>query len=284
MGIVKEEDMNIFIIAEIGINHNGSVDVAKKLIDVAVFTKCDAIKFQKRKVSDIYTKEYLDTYRESPWGTTQREQKEGLEFGIDEYQEIDKYCKQVQMPWFASAWDLESQSFLQQFDLKWNKIASAMIGYIPLLKKIASEKKHTFISTGMSTLFEIEEAVKIFRQIDCPFEIMHCVSTYPMAMEDANLKNIAMLRNRFCCDVGYSGHESGLSISYAAAALGATSIERHITLDRSMYGTDQAASLEPIGFYNLVGAIRTIEKALGNDKRIVTEEEEKIKGKLRWYE
>lgn len=277
--------MSIFVIAEAGINHNGDLNIAKRLIDVAVFSKCNAIKFQKRNPDICVPENQKKVMRETPWGEmSYLEYRYHIEFGFDEYQEIDRYCKQVQIPWFASAWDLESQEFLQQFDLSHNKIASAMIAYIPLLEKVASERKHTFISTGMSTLSEIERAVKVFCDVSCSFELMHCVSTYPMAMEDANLKNIVMLRNKFHCDVGYSGHESGLSISYAAAALEATSIERHITLDRSMYGTDQAASLEPIGFYNLVGAIRTIERALGNNERIVIEEEEKIKKKLRWYE
>lgn len=277
--------MSIFVIAEAGINHNGDLNIAKRLIDVAVFSKCNAIKFQKRNPDICVPENQKKVMRETPWGEmSYLEYRYHIEFGFDEYQEIDRYCKQVQIPWFASAWDLESQEFLQQFDLSHNKIASAMIAYIPLLEKVASERKHTFISTGMSTLSEIERAVKVFCDVSCSFELMHCVSTYPMAMEDANLKNIVMLRNKFHCDVGYSGHESGLSISYAAAALEATSIERHITLDRSMYGTDQAASLEPIGFYNLVGAIRTIERALGNNERIIIEEEEKIKKKLRWYE
>lgn len=277
--------MSIFVIAEAGINHNGDLNIAKRLIDVAVFSKCNAIKFQKRNPDICVPENQKKVMRETPWGEmSYLEYRYHIEFGFDEYQEIDRYCKQVQIPWFASAWDLESQEFLQQFDLSHNKIASAMIAYIPLLEKVASERKHTFISTGMSTLSEIERAVKVFCDVSCSFELMHCVSTYPMAMEDANLKNIVMLHNKFHCDVGYSGHESGLSISYAAAALEATSIERHITLDRSMYGTDQAASLEPIGFYNLVGAIRTIERALGNNERIVIEEEEKIKKKLRWYE
>jgi len=276
--------MRIFFIAEIGINHNGDVNIAKKLIDIVILAGCDAVKFQKRTIDKVYRKEFLDTFRESPWGITQRAQKEGLEFGLKEYREIDEYCNQKQIPWFASAWDIESQKFLQQFNLKYNKIASAMIAYVPLLEEIASERKHTFISTGMSSLSEIENAVNIFRQADCPFELMHCVSTYPMKSEDANLKNILMLRNKFHCNIGYSGHEPGLAISYAAAALGVTSIERHITIDRSMYGSDQASSVESMGLFTLVGAIRKIEKALGNEEKIVTKEEEKIKKKLRWYE
>ncbi|MEK0337738.1 MAG: N-acetylneuraminate synthase family protein [Nitrosopumilus sp.] len=276
--------MSIFVIAEIGINHNGDIDIAKKLIDVAVFAKCNAVKFQKRTPDICVPKRQKNVVRETPWGRMSYiDYRHCVEFGLDEYKEIDRYCNSKNIHWFASAWDLDSLEFLQQFDLKYNKIASAMIAYIPLLKKVASEKKYTFISTGMSALIEIQKAIGIFCEMECPFEIMHCVSTYPMKTEDANLRNIGMLHNKFHCDVGYSGHEPGLVISYAAVALGATSIERHITLDRSMYGTDQAASLEPMGLYNLVDSIRKIEKALGNDERIVTKEEEEIRKRLRWY-
>lgn len=258
--------MSIFIIAEIGINHNGDIDIAKQLIDVAVDAGADAVKFQKRTIDLVYSKELLDSPRESPWGTTQRAQKEGLEFGLDEFKEIDAYCNKKNIEWFFSAWDLESQSFMRQFNLKYNKIASAMIVYEDLLKEVASEGKHTFISTGMSTLADIDKAVEIFRAANCPFELMHCVSTYPMNDTDANLNCIHSLRERYQCDVGYSGHEVGLAVSYAAAALGITSLERHITLDRAMYGSDQAASIEPMGYKQLVGAVRKIEQAMGDGK------------------
>lgn len=273
--------MSLFIIAEIGINHNGDVDIAKQLIDVAVDAGANAVKFQKRTIDLVYTKEFLDSPRESPWGTTQRHQKEGLEFGFDEYQEIDRYCKQKGIPWFASAWDLESQRFLQRFDLPYNKIASAMIVYERLLNEVASEKKYTFISTGMSTIRDIDRAVEIFTKAGCPFELMHCVSTYPMADEDANLLRIVKLRERYGCKVGYSGHEVGLSISYAAVALGAKSLERHITLSRAMYGSDQAASVEPPGFRQLVGAVRKIEKALGDGLLNMNPKEVSVAKKLR---
>ena len=236
--------MSIFIIAEIGINHNGSVEIAKQLIDVAKDAGADAVKFQKRTIDLVYTKEMLDSPRQSPWGTTQRAQKEGLEFGIKEYNEIDAYCKEKGIEWFASAWDLESKKFLRQYDCKYNKIASAMIVYEDLLKEVASEKKHTFISTGMTEVKQIDRAVEIFKNAGCPFELMHCVSTYPMEDEDANLNRIKTLRDRYKCNVGYSGHEVSLAVSYAAAALGITSLERHITLDRAMYGSDQAASVD----------------------------------------
>tara|TARA_B100000315_G_scaffold194678_1_gene185404 strand:+ start:1244 stop:2086 length:843 start_codon:yes stop_codon:yes gene_type:complete len=271
----------MFITAEIGINHNGDLGIAKELIDIAVKANADAVKFQKRTIDLVYTKEMLDSPRESPWGTTQREQKEGLEFGLNEYQEIDKYCKEKGIKWFASAWDLESQKFLQQFDLKYNKIASAMIIYKDLLEMVASEDKHTFISTGLSTLKDIDKAVKIFQDTNCSFELMHCVSTYPMRDEDANLNMINTLRDRYNCNVGYSGHEVGLAVSYAAAALGITSLERHITLDRAMYGSDQAASVEPNGFKMLVDAIRKIEQAMGDGKKLILEAEVPIAQKLR---
>ena len=265
--------MSIITIAEIGINHNGDMSICKKLIDVAVNAGCDAVKFQKRDINKVYSQEFLDSHRESPWGTTQREQKAGLELGEDEYKEIDKYCKDKCIEWFASAWDLNSQKFLQQFDCKYNKVASAMIVYEDLLKMIAEEGKHTFISTGMTTYDDIQKAVDIFTEKNCPFELMHTVSTYPMKDENANLNMIKTLREKYQCRVGYSGHEVGLAVSYGAAALGITSLERHITMDRSMYGSDQSASVEPSGLVTLVGSIRNIEKAMGNGIKTTIEEE-----------
>lgn len=273
--------MSIFIIAEIGINHNGDIGIAKDLIKVAKEAGCDAVKFQKRTVELVYSKELLDSLRESPWGTTQRAQKEALEFGLEQYREIDRFCKEMEIEWFASAWDLESQKFLRQFDLKYNKVASAMLTYEPLLEMVASEKRHTFISTGMSTLEQIDRAVEIFRKAGCPFELMHCISTYPMDDEDANLNCIHTLRERYKCDVGYSGHEVGLAVSYAAAALGISSLERHITLGRAMYGSDQASSVEPMGLKSLVGAVRKIERAMGDGVISVLTKEVPISKKLR---
>lgn len=272
-----------FIIAEIGINHNGDVNIAKELIKVAKDAGCNAVKFQKRTTDIVYKKEFLDSPRESPWGNTQRALKEALEFGFEEYKEIDRFCKELGIDWFASAWNIESQQFLRQFDCKFNKIASAMLTYEPLLKEVASEKKYTFISTGMSTMEQIDKAVEIFRGAECSFELMHCVSIYPMDDEDANLTRIITLRNRYKCNVGYSGHETGLAISYAAAALGATSIERHITLDRAMYGSDQAASLEPAGLRMLVGAVRKIRKGLGDGAIVVNAKEVPLIKKLRGH-
>ncbi len=273
--------MSIFIIAEIGINHNGSLQVAKDLISLAKATGCDAVKFQKRTIDLVYSKEFLDSPRKSPWGKTQRAQKEGLEFGLKEYQEIDSYCQKLEIEWFASAWDFESQKFLKQFNCQYNKIASPMIVDLDFLQFVAVEKKHTFISTGMTEVEDIDNAVAIFQELDCPFELMHCVSTYPMLDEKANLNCIKTLQNRYQCQVGYSGHEVGLAVSYAAAALGITSLERHITMDRAAYGSDQAASVEPAGLRQLVGAARKIEKAMGDGKLGMTESEIAIAKKLR---
>ena len=273
--------MSIFIIAEIGINHNGDMKIAKKLIDVAKDCGCDAVKFQKRNIELCYTPEYLDSPRESPWGTTQREQKAGLEFGLEEYREIDKYCKEKKIEWFASAWDTDSLSFLDQFDCKNAKVASAMLHNPELMSAIAKRGRHTFISTGLSDMKMIATAVDIFRKANCPFSLMHCVGVYPMQPEVANLRCIDTLKKEFNCPVGYSGHESGLAVSYAAAALGISSLERHITLDRSMYGSDQSASLEPAGLRMLLGSIRKIEVAMGDGVKRMIPEEEKIAAKLR---
>jgi len=275
--------MSIFIVAEIGINHNGSMSICKELIDVAVDSGCDAVKFQKRDINEVYTQEFLDSPRESPWGSTQREQKLGLEFNADEYQEIENYCKEKGLEWFASAWDVNSQKFLRQFNSRYNKVASAMIVHTDLLKEIASEGKHTFISTGMTTYDDIDKAVNIFKKANCPFELMHTVSTYPMKDEDANLNMIKTLREKFKCDVGYSGHEVGLAVSYAATALNITSLERHITLNRAMYGSDQSASVEPSGFRQLVGAVRKIELAMGDGIKKTIEAEAPIAENLRQH-
>jgi N-acetylneuraminate synthase len=275
--------MSIVIVAEIGINHNGDMSICKELIDVAAGSGCDAVKFQKRDLDIVYTQNFLDSPRESQWGTTQREQKSGLEFSKEQYEEIAQYCKKKNIEWFASAWDLNSQNFLQQFDCKYNKIASAMIVYEDLLKMVAKEGKHTFISTGMTVYNDIQKAVDIFRAANCSFELMHTVSTYPMRDEDANLNMIKTLREKFDCNVGYSGHEVGLAVSYAAAALGITSLERHITLDRAMYGSDQSASIEPSGFKHLVGAVRKIELAMGDGVKITYEAEVPIAANLRQH-
>ncbi|SVD54547.1 uncharacterized protein METZ01_LOCUS407401, partial [marine metagenome] len=261
-----------FICAEIGINHNGSIDIAKKLIDVAVRCGCDAVKFQKRNVEMVYTKETLDSPRESPFGKTTREQKLGLELSLKQYSMIDKYCKKQKIHWYVSSWDVQSQIEMRKFHTKYNKIASAMLIHKKLLETVAEEKKYTFISTGMSSIKQISDAVKIFRKYKCPFELMHSHSSYPMSEEEANLRVIPFLIKKFKCKVGYSGHETGsYNICLPAVVLGATSIERHITLDRTMYGSDQAASLEESGLKRLVRDVRMLEKILGDGKKCVWE-------------
>ena len=271
----------IFFIAEIGINHNGSMDIAKKLIDVALNAGCNAVKFQKRTVDKVYSEEFLNSPRQSPWGNTQRAQKEGLEFNFEQYQEIDHYCKYKSIEWFASSWDVDSQIFLRQFNLKYNKVASAMLGNVELLKAIASEKRYTFISTGMCTLEELDVVIKIFRDYNCPFELMHCNSTYPMKVEDANLCLIKTLNERYGVKVGFSSHEEGYVATLGAVALGATSIERHVTLDKTMYGSDQKASIEPPALKQLVEDIRLMELALGSGKKDLSAAEMVVRKKLR---
>ena len=274
--------MSLFLIAEIGINHNGDMSIAKELIDAAADAGFDAVKFQKRTIDKVYTQDFLDAPRESPWGTTQRAQKEGLEFTAQDYKEIDKYCREKGLQWTASAWDIDAQIFLQQFNCAFNKVASPMLGHIPLLKLIASEGKKTFVSTGMSTLEELDIVVKIFKDANCPFELMHCNSTYPMKDEDANLLCITMLKKRYGVNVGYSGHESSLiKVCTTAVPLGATSLERHITLDRAMYGSDQAASIETHALANFVETVRAIPGILGSGEKNLSEAELKTREKLR---
>ena len=271
-----------FITAEIGINHNGSMKIAKELIDIASAAGCNAVKFQKRNVEKVYSKKVLDSYRESMWGTTTREQKFGLEFSEKQYSKIDQYCKKKKILWYVSCWDVGSQIQMRKFKTKYNKVASAMLTHKKLLETIAEEGKYTFISTGMSTMKDISKAVKIFKTHNCPFELMHSHSAYPMPPHEANLKMIQTLGKKFKCKVGYSGHEiSSYSICLAAALLGATSIERHITLDRSMYGSDQAASLEPPGLIRLVRDIRELDFILGDGKKIIWDSELPAQKKLR---
>ncbi len=272
---------NPFIIAEIGINHNGSIKICKKLIDIAKRSGCDAVKFQKRNIDLVYSKDQLDSPRESPWGKTNRDQKKGLELNYSDYRLINNYCKKLNINWFASAWDLESVKFLKKFNLKYNKIASAMLVDKKFLYEVAKQRKYTFISTGMSYMQNISDAVKIFKTNKCEFELMHCVSTYPMRDNDANLKMINKLKNKFKCNVGYSGHENGIAISVAAATLGATSIERHITLDRTMYGSDQSASIEEKGLTEMIKQIKKIKIAMGDGLKKFLKEEKKIASKLR---
>jgi N-acetylneuraminate synthase len=272
----------VFIIAEIGTNHMGDVKIAKRLIDIAKDAGCDAVKFQKKTVEKIYSKKFLDSPLESPWGTTQRDMRLRREFDMKQFAEIDRYCKKEKIFWFVSCWDTQSQIDMKKFKTKYNKVASAMLTHHKLLEMIAKEKKYTFISTGMSSLDDISYAVKIFKKYKCPFELMHCHSAYPMPKEEANLKMIPILEKKFKCNVGYSGHEtSATNVSIPAVILGATSLERHVTLDRTMYGNDQAASLEPEGIKRLVRDIRLIDKIMGDGRKTVWESEIPAQKKLR---
>ena len=278
------ENDKVFIIAEIGINHNGDMKITKQLIDQAVEAGCDAVKFQKRTLDVVYTQEYLDGPRESPWGTTQRDQKTGLEFGKKEYDEIDTYCKQKGILWSASAWDNQSQLFLRNYDLSFNKVASAMLTNESLLETIAEEKRHTFISTGMSTYEDINKAVDIFTKQNCPFSLMHCVSTYPCKDTDCNVRMIATLSRKYPnVPIGYSGHESGIFPTLLAVTGGARSIERHLTLDKTMYGSDQSASIEFAQFKEIVDTVRNLKEIIGDGVKTVSPDEKKIADKLRYF-
>ncbi len=273
----------IYLIAEIGINHNGSLDTAKELIDIAYESGCDAVKFQKRTIDIVYTQDFLSQPRESPWGKTQREQKEGLEFSIVEFDEINQYCKNKKIDWFASSWDNQSQILMRKYDFPFNKIASAMATNESFVDLVASEKKPTFASTGMVTISEIENLISIFKSHNCPLMLMHTVSTYPSKLEDLNLNCIQTLKQKYKVPVGYSGHEVSVSPSVIAATLGASAIERHITLDRAMYGSDQAASLQPDGFRQLANILRNIPQILGDGEKRILKEEEAIANKLRYW-
>ena len=273
-----------FFIAEIGINHNGDMKLTKELIDLAHDAGCQAVKFQKRDIDVVYTQEYLASARQSPWGTTQRHQKQGLEFDKKEYDEIDKYCKGKGILWSASAWDINSQTFLRQYDLPFNKVASAMLTHVDLLEEIASEGKHTFISTGMSTFADIDMAVKVFRKANCPFTLFHCVSTYPCKDEDCNINLITTLKERYGCPIGYSGHETGVLPSLLAVSVGASALERHITLDRDMYGSDQSASIEKEELERLVRESRRVTNTMGTGQKEFLQHEIPVANKLRYFE
>lgn len=268
-----------FIIAEIGINHNGSVSLAKKMIDIAVTTGCDAVKFQKRTVDIVYTKEELAKERTSVFGNTNGDLKRGLEFGLEEYKEIDNYCKEKGILWFASCWDENSVDFIEQFNPPCYKIASASLTDDNLLKHTKSKGKPILLSTGMSTLEEIRHAVSVLGKEN--LVIYHCTSTYPSNAEETNLKVIESFKQEFNCPIGYSGHERGVTPSVLAVALGANSVERHITTDRTNWGSDQAASLETAGLYHLVRDIRQVPQLLGDGKKIVYPRELPIIEKLR---
>lgn len=277
-------DNEVFIVAELGINFNGDVEIAKKLIKLAHDAGCNAVKFQKRTIDAVYNEATLSTPRESPWGTTTREQKEGLELNEAEYDIIDAYCKELGIIWFASAWDKGSVDFLKKYDLPLNKIASAMITNTDFLEYVAAEKKMTLISTGMCTFDVIDEAVRIFAKHNCPFVLMHTVSTYPCHVSDCNISMVKTLKNRYLAPIGYSGHEVGVLPSVLAVAMGAVVIERHITLDRSMYGSDQAASLEKHGLELLVRDCHQVSAAMGNGIKTFSDAEKSVAKKLRYFE
>jgi N-acetylneuraminate synthase len=268
-----------FIVAEIGINHNGDVNIAKKLIDVAAFAGCDAVKFQKRTVDVVYTAEELAKPRENPFGMTNGDLKRGLEFGLKEYKEIDRYCKTKKIMWFASCWDEASVDFIDKFNVPCYKIASASLTDDELLKYTRAKGKPIILSCGMSTMKQVDHAIKVLGKKD--LAILHTCSTYPSDYKELNLKVIPAIRERYKVPVGYSGHETGIPSSSAAVALGACVVERHITLERSMWGSDQAASLGPSGLIKLVRDIRLVEMSLGDGVKQVYESEKPIIIKLR---
>lgn len=269
----------VFVVAEIGINHNGDINIAKKLIDTAVSAGCDAVKFQKRTIEAVYTPEELAKPRENPFGPTNGDLKRGLEFGEKEYKEIDDYCKQKGITWFASPWDLKSVDFLGKFDVPCYKIASACLTDDELLKHVKSKGKPIILSTGMSTVEQIRHAVDVLGEDN--LILLHCTSTYPSKIEEANLKVILWMKENFNCPIGFSGHATGILESVTAAALGACFVEQHITLDRASWGSDQAASLEPTGLNLLVRDIRNTTKCLGDGVKKVYESELPIIQKLR---
>lgn len=273
-----------WIVAEIGINHNGSLKTALEMIDAAKAAGCDAVKFQKRTIDLCYTKEELDKPRESPWGTTTRQQKEGLELSKGCYEEIDYHCKKRGIQWFASCWDIPSVEFIERFNPCCYKIASPCLTDKELLIATAKTQRKILLSTGMSTITEIDAAVALLRSYSNELVLMHCTSTYPSKTEELNLDCIQVLSNRYALPVGYSGHEVGLQTTLAAVMLGACVVERHLTLDRSMYGSDQAASIEPHGFATLVRDIRVCELARGDGRKRVYDDELPVKKKLRKVE
>lgn len=273
------EDQPCFIIAEIGINHNGDIDLAKRLISVAVGAGCDAVKFQKRTVDVVYTADELAKPRENPFGPTNGDLKNGLEFDQEEYEEIDSFCRSVKMMWFASPWDERSVDFLEQFHPPVYKIASASLTDDHLLRHIRSTGKPVILSTGMSTYEEIDHAVEVLGKTD--LVLMHTTSTYPANYDELNLRAIPTMAQRYEIPIGYSGHETGIPTSVCAAALGACCVERHITMDRAMWGSDQAASLEPNGITRLVRDIRLWEQSKGDGIKRVYEREVPIIKKLR---
>ena len=274
----------IFIIAEIGINHNGDIELAKKLIDIAAQAGCDAVKFQKRTPEICVPEKMKTIMRDTPWGLiTYLDYKKKIEFNENEYDLIESYCKQKNIAWSASAWDIESLRFLDKYNLPFNKVASALATHIEFLKEVAKRKILTYVSVGMCGYEDIDAIVEIFRSYSCPLVLMHTVSTYPAQDKDLNLKMIQTISNKYNLPVGYSGHESSVSPSVVAASLGAVAIERHITLDRSMWGTDHSASLESSGLNQLVGAIRKVPIVLGDGVKKIIEGELEAAKKMRYW-
>lgn len=274
----------VYVVAEAGINHNGDIAIAKRLVDMAADAGCDAIKFQKRSIDIVYSQETLDAPRESPWGSTQREQKNALEFGHDEYAELDAYCREREIAWSASAWDLPSLAFVEAFDPPFHKVASAMITHDEFVRSVAALGRPTLVSTGMCDIEQVDVIVDIFKGAGTPFALLHTVSTYPAPEDHLNLRAIHVLRERYGVPVGYSGHEASVSPSVVAAALGASVLERHITLDRSMYGSDQSASLEEAGLRQLVTITRKLPQMLGNGHKSWAPGEGEVARKLRYWE
>jgi N-acetylneuraminate synthase len=268
-----------YVIAEIGINHNGDINLARKLVDAAVAAKCNAVKFQKRTIEIVYSAEELARPRESLFGSTNGDLKYGLEFGKEDYTEIDRHCKQNNITWLASCWDEPSVDFINQFNVPCFKIASASLTDDDLLRYTRMRGRPILLSTGMSTLDQIDHAAEVLGKQG--LVILHSTSTYPALYEELNLRVIPMLHQRYGVPVGYSGHETGLSTSIASVAMGACIVERHITLDRAMWGSDQAASVEPQGFAHMVRDIRLVETALGDGVKRVVEREVPIMKKLR---
>lgn len=282
--MVWQKPEDIYVVAEVGINHNGDMNIVRQLIDMAAGAGCDAVKFQKRTIDLVYTAEVLDAPRESPWGSTQRDQKQGLEFTLEQYQEINEYCREKGIAWSASAWDIPSLDFIEDFDPPFHKVASAMLTHTPFLEAVANKGRPTLVSTGMATNKIIDQAVEIFRTAGTSFVLLHTVSTYPSPESDLNLSMIQTLVERYEVPVGYSGHEVSVSPSIVAAVLGATVIERHITIDRSMYGSDQAASMEEGGLRQLVSTLRKIPVMLGNGQKDWAPGEKAVAEKLRYWE
>ena len=269
-----------FIIAEIGINHNGELAIAKRLIDVAVMAGCNAVKFQKRTPEKAVPPEYKDVVRDTPWGImSYLDYRCRVEFGFEEYQEIDRYCREKGILWFASCWDEDSIDFIEEFSPPCYKIASPSLTDFPLLIKAHSTSRPVIVSTGMSTYAEIRQAVNIIGEEN--LLLAHSTSTYPCPPSELNLRMIQTLQADFNCPIGYSGHEVGLQTTFAAVVLGAAFVERHITLDRAMWGSDQAASVEPGGLIRLVRDIRVIEQALGDGVKRVYDSEMKARQRLR---